>query len=187
MNIQRKKLDGLFEITLDPKRDDRGFFMRLFDDKIFRDAGLNTNWQQESRSFTAKKNTLRGLHVSLPPSVEGKMIHALHGKMLWVSVDLRLKSKTFGQWDSIILDGQKPSWLVASRGFGHGCLSLEDSCDLLIKADTPYSEIHGTGIRWDDPELKIDWKLETKAPLISPKDQTYGSFQEFQKAHKGIE
>ena len=187
MKLLKKRLDGVFEIPLDPRRDERGFFIRIYDDQIFRDLNLNTKWFQDSRSFTARKNTLRGLHVSLPPSLEGKFIHAVRGAMLWVVVDLRLKSKTFGEWESVILTDQNPSAIYVERGFGHGCRSLTDDCDLFIKADNHYSEAHGTGIAWNDPDLDIDWKLEGTVPLVSARDQAYGSFQDFRGKHGGIE
>lgn len=186
MKLQKKKIVGLYEIELEPRRDERGFFMRIFDNQIFQQLGLNHQWFQDSRSYTEKKHTLRGLHVSLSPALEGKMIHTLCGTVLWISVDVRVHSPTFGQWESTVLTSQKPSILYAERGFAHGCLSLEDHCDLLLKADNHYSDAHGTGIHWNDPDLKIDWGIQGAPNLISERDQSYGSFKEFREKYKGV-
>lgn len=187
MHIEPLGLDGLFVITPQPAADHRGSFTRLFDVDTFTEAGLNTRWLQESRSYTAKRNTIRGLHASLPPAVEGKTITAVRGEVLWVSVDIRRASATFGQWESTQLSGENYTTLYAARGFAHGCVSLTDDCDLLLRADTRYSEQYGTGIAWDDPDLAIDWQIGSSAPFISVRDRRYNSFEHFRKTIGGVE
>lgn len=119
---------------------------RWFDVQVFAEAGLNTQWLQESCSYTQRKNTVRGLHMTLPPSLKGKTITALQGRMQRISVDLGQDSPTFPQRESIILDGEQHNTLYAAKGFAHGCLSPSDACCLLLRADSRYSEVHGTGI-----------------------------------------
>lgn len=180
------RLSGLFRIEPEPLADNRGSFSRLFDSDAFTEAGLNTTWLQESRSYTERRHTVRGIHASLPPAVEGKTITAIRGEMLWVSVDIRRDSGTFGQWESIRLSGSDFTTLYAARGFAHGCVSLTDGCDLLLRADTRYSDQHGTGIAWNDPELAIDWQIGTIKPIISDRDRGYSSFEHFRDTFGGI-
>ncbi len=186
MEIQERKLKGIFEIIPSPYTDERGHMARLLDNEIFEKAGLNIKWVQESCSYTKKRHTIRGLHVSLPPSLEGKTITAISGKVLWVVVDIRKSSKTFGQWDSIILSNELVNTLYASRGFAHGCLSLTDNCNLLLRADSYFSDKHGTGIIWNDKELSIDWPLNGASPIISERDSRHQSFSEFKKKYGGV-
>lgn len=186
MTIKPRKLKGIFEIIPSPHRDTRGYMVRLFDAEIFRQAGLETTWVQESRSHTRRKHTLRGLHVSLPPALEGKTITAIHGEVLWVVVDVRRGSETFGQWDAVVLSAERNNTLYAERGFAHGCLSLTDECDLLLRADTPFSEQHGTGIVWSDEELSIDWRLAGEEPFVSERDRQYPTFKQFKEQYGGV-
>lgn len=186
MEIRELKLKGIYEIISMPRIDERGYMVRLYDDKIFENVGFNTKWIQESRSYTKKKYTIRGLHVSLPPSLEGKTISIISGKVLWVVVDIRRNSNTFGQWASIILSDELMNTLYASRGFAHGCLSLTDNCDLLLRADNYYSDANGTGIHWNDKELNIDWSLNGIVPIISERDRNYKTFSEFKEKYGGV-
>jgi len=186
MEIREKTIEGFFEIIPSPIEDDRGYMARWFDDKIFEQAGLNNEWVQESCSYTKKKNIIRGLHVSLPPALEGKTITALTGNVLWVVVDVRKNSTTFGQWESTVLSGETHNTICAGRGFAHGCVSLTDNCSLLLRADTYFSDTHGTGIVWNDKELAIDWELNAVEPIICKRDKKNPSFSEFRAKYGGV-
>lgn len=187
MEIRPLALAGLFEIAPAVRRDHRGSLARLFDVDAFAAAGLTTAWVQESRSSTAKRHTVRGLHATLPPSVEGKTITALHGRMLWVSLDVRKASATFGRWASLELDAERSNTLYAARGFAHGCVSLADDCELLLRSDMRFVEQHGMGIVWDDPDLAIDWQLGGATPVISDRDRQYPTFKHFKETIGGID
>lgn len=179
IEIHKKKLDGLIEMVPDVYEDERGFLARLYDEKVFKDLGLPTRWTEESHHYTKKKNILRGLYLQSEPFSEGKLLRVIRGEMLWVSVDVRENSKTFGYWDSVILSDTRRNLLSAARGFAHGCLSLTDGVDLLIKSDNYFSEAHGAGIIWNDKDLKIDWNLNGSLPYISGRDRGYQTFREF--------
>ena len=187
MKIEQRRLRGLFEITPEASADHRGSFTRLFDVDTFRAAGLNTVWAQESRSYTAKKHTVRGIHASLPPALEGKTITPVRGDVLWIAVDVRRGSDTFGKWEAVRLSSATYNTLYAARGFAHGCISLTDDCDLLLRADTPYSDYHGTGIAWNDPDLAIDWGLDGGVPIMSDRDRSYPSFRHFRDTIGGVD
>lgn len=186
MKIKKKKINGFVEIIAESYTDERGFLTRLYDEKIFQSLGLNTKWTQESHHHTYKKYTLRGLHVQLPPFSEGKLLRVTRGKLLWVVIDLREDSKTFGQWDSVILSDEAKNSIYIERGFGHGCLSLTDNVDLMIKSDNYFSPKHGVGIIWNDKDLNVDWNLKGNAPFICKRDKNYPTFKDFKEKYGGI-
>lgn len=181
VSIEPKKMNGLYEIFPEVFYDDRGFLARMYDDRIFSKLGIAVRWTEQSHHHTARKYILRGLHMSLPPYSEGKLLRVIRGEMLWVSVDVRTKSETFGCWDSIVLSESKKNLLFATRGFAHGCLSLTDSVDLIINSDNYFSDEHGMGIIWHDTDLNIDWQLNGAKPTVSERDRGYSSFAEFRK------
>lgn len=187
MRVEKKKLSGLYEVISEPCIDERGMLVRMYDEKEFKSLSLNTVWVQESYSRTDKKGTLRGIHVQFPPFTEAKLIRMIRGRMLWVVVDLRKNSETFGLWESCELLGAKTSCIYVERGFGHGCVSLSDGCDMVIMSDNYYSNEHGAGITWNDKELNIDWHLEGITPVISENHKSYPPFSEFCEKYGGVE
>lgn len=186
MEIKKKKLEGFIEIVPEVYEDERGFLARLYDERIFKDLELPTKWTEESHHHTRKKGILRGLYVQLPPFSEGKLLHVTKGEMLWVSVDVRKGSKTFGLWDSVILSDKVKNLLCVASGLAHGCLSLTDDVDLIIKSDNYFSAEHGVGIIWNDVDLNIDWNLGGNAPFLSERDKNYSSFKAFKEKYGGI-
>jgi len=187
MKIQKKKLNGFFEIISEPYIDHRGFMVHLYDEKIFKSFGLNTKWVQEGWSHTEKKYTIRGLSASRSPFLEGKIVTAIKGEMLWVVVDLRKNSETFGHWESIVLSGNKNTSIYVKRGFANGCMSLSDNCDLVFLSWNYFSEEHQIGIIWNDPELNIDWNLKDISPIMSEGHRNYATFKEFKEKYGGLD
>jgi dTDP-4-dehydrorhamnose 3,5-epimerase len=186
MRLQERKLSGVYEITSTAHEDFRGFMVRKVDLDTLKDWGLERHWVQESLSHTKKVHTVRGLHVQLPPYEEAKMISIVRGTSKWVVVDLRLDSDTFGQWDSVILSQELHNSLYVEQGFAHGCVSLSDGVDLLIHSDQRFTESHGTGIAWDDPDLGVDWGIGDAAVTISDRDGDYPSFNSFLENYRGL-
>ena len=184
MEIYKKKIDGFVELVPETYEDERGFLAPLYNEKVFRELGFPTRWVEEGHHHTRRKYTLRGLHVSLPPFSESKLLRVTKGEMLWVAVDVRKDSKTFGAWDSVVLSETRRNLLLATPGFAHGCLSLTDSVDLVFKSDNNFSETHGTGIIWNDPDLNIDWNLGDAIPFVSERDTGYSSFAVFKSNHE---
>lgn len=183
IEIRKGKLDGFVEIIPEVYEDERGFLVRLYDERIFKNLGFPVKWTEESHHHTKKKYILRGLYTQLPPFSEGKLLRVTNGEMLWVSVDVRKNSKTFGLWDSIVLSDKRKNLLYVTRGFTHGCLSLTDKVDLIIKSDNYFSEEHGVGIIWDDKDLNIDWNLDGNTPYISERDKKYPPFKVFKEKY----
>ena len=177
MEIRPLKLSGTYEILLQPRRDERGYFMRVYDADTFRTGDLTTEWVQENQAFSSRKGVVRGLHFQKPPFSETKFVRVVHGAVLDVFVDLRRDSKSYGQWDALELTSQNQRALYLPRGFAHGYCTLSDESLVLYKVDSRYSPDAEGGIRWDDPDLAIPWPVEN--PLISAKDSKWTLLREF--------
>ena len=166
MQIRTTSFDGLIEIFPDVFADDRGWFYEFYKEETFKKNHLHYIFVQENQSFS-KKGVVRGLHFQHPPYAQAKLVTALTGKVLDVVVDLRPTSKTFKQTYYCLLESSKRNMLLVPEGFAHGFSALEDSI-FFYKCSNVYNRESEAGIRWDDPELKIEWRVEN--PIISRKD-----------------
>jgi dTDP-4-dehydrorhamnose 3,5-epimerase len=166
MQIKTTSFEGLIEIFPDVFVDDRGWFFEFYKEETFRKNHLHYSFVQENQSFS-KKGVIRGLHFQQPPNAQAKLVTALTGKVLDVVVDLRPASRTFKQKYYCLLESSKRNMLLIPEGFAHGFAALEDSI-FFYKCSKVYNRESEAGIRWDDPELKIDWSIEN--PTISAKD-----------------
>ena len=175
------KLKGLYKISHEVLRDDRGSISHQFNKQEYERRKIKIEPEQILHHKTLKKQTLRGIHYSLPPYSESKLVIPITGIMFWVVVDLRKSSKTFGDWESFNLEANKVSFFAES-GFGHGCLSLTDNVNLTIIASKSHSDKHSSGIIWNDKTLNIKWPLQGENPfLISNNHSNNYKFEEFVK------
>lgn len=177
MEISSLKLEGSFEIQLMPRGDNRGYFMRTYDKELFAQHGLQTAWAQENQSLSTRINIIRGLHFLRPPHTETKLIRVVQGKILDVFVDLRKNSKTFGQWDSIELSEDNHKAVYIPKGFAHGFLTLAKTVLVQYKVDSAYVAEYDDGIRWNDPNVGINWAVET--PVLSERDKNLQFLADF--------
>lgn len=184
MEIKERKLKGSFEITLKPHFDERGFFMRSFDDTIFKDRGIERKWVQENHSRSEAKGIIRGLHFQLPPFSETKMVRCIKGAVLDVFVDLREGSETFGKWDSIELSEENKKIIYIPRGFAHGFCTLTAISEVIYKVDNYYSKESECGLLWNDLNLDINWPVSV--PILSEKDRNNMTFEQFINKFKEI-
>ena len=166
MQIKTTSFEGLIEIFPDVFADDRGWFYEFYKEGTFKKNHLHYSFVQENQSFS-KKGVVRGLHFQHPPYAQAKLVTALTGKVLDVVVDLRPTSKTFKQKYYCLLESSKRNMLLIPEGFAHGFSALEDSI-FFYKCSNVYNRGSEAGIRWDDPDLKIEWRVEN--PIISGKD-----------------
>lgn len=174
------KLSGVFEIYLDPKSDDRGFFARSWCQKEFKEHGLNPKLVQCNVSFNARKGTLRGLHYQAAPYPEEKLVRCVRGAIYDVVVDLRPYSATFKEWIGIVLSSRDRNMVYVPEGCGHGFLTLEHETEVHYQMSEFYYPELARGVRWDDPAFHIAWPDTVK--VISERDRTYRSFEEVQCA-----
>ena len=184
MRIEKKKLEGVFEIQLEPREDGRGFFMRVYDDEVFKKHGIHINWVQENHSLSVDKGIIRGMHFQFPPHSETKLVRTVAGKIYDVFIDLRKGSPTFGQWDSIILSADNKKMIYIPRGFAHGFCTLSKNCEVIYKVDNYYTPDSEGTIKWNDSGLGIDWPIDN--PILSEKDSNASSFEDFVKIYSGL-
>jgi len=177
VEITPLKLSGTFLIASPRRSDERGYFMRAYDRRAFAGMGLVTDWEQESLSFNREAGTIRGLHFQMPPAIETKMVRVLSGGILDVFVDLRRDSQTYGKWDSVLLSADEGKAVYLAAGFAHGFRTLEPETLIAYKIDVPYSPESAGGLRWDDPDLNIDWGISDA--IISDRDARLDNFKEF--------
>jgi dTDP-4-dehydrorhamnose 3,5-epimerase len=154
--------------------DDRGFFLESWNAKSFADAGLDLAFVQDNHSRSAK-GVLRGLHYQLA-NPQGKLVRVTIGRVFDVAVDLRRSSAHFGRWFGVELSATNKAMLWVPPGFGHGFVVLSDTADFLYKCTTLYAPADERAIRWDDPDLAIDWRLDGATPLLSAKDAVASRF-----------
>jgi len=171
MEFIKTNLKDAYLVKLEKKEDDRGFFARVWDKKIFDKMGLDTNLMQSNISLSKKKGTLRGMHYQKYPFEETKLIRCTHGKIYNVIIDLRPKSETFLKWEGIELDGKNHILRYIPKGFANGIQALEDNSQLFYHVSQFYTAEAEQGIRWDDPTFGINWPLEPT--VISEKDRTW--------------
>jgi dTDP-4-dehydrorhamnose 3,5-epimerase len=177
MEIRELKLKGLYEIQLTPACDERGYFMRTYDDTTFRDRGLSTAWVQENQSLSIRRGTVRGLHFQHPPHTDTKLVRVAVGAVFDVCVDLRKGSTTYGQWDSVELTAENLKCVYIPKGFAHGFCTLTERTVVLYKVDSCYAPDHQGGLRWNDETLAIPWPVE--APTLSARDSRLPYFSDF--------
>ncbi len=175
----------MFEVTPEPVEDNRGFFMRTYDDKVFKSSGLHRNWVQENHSLSRKKGTLRGLHFQFQPHSETKLVRAVSGEIYMAFVDLRKGSSSFGKWDSVILSESNKKMLYLPKGLALGMCTLMENCTLLYKMDNYYSPESEGVVKWNDPDIGIAWPV--KEPVLSEKDSKAKSLKEFEETYGGLE
>ncbi|MGE4376817.1 MAG: dTDP-4-dehydrorhamnose 3,5-epimerase [Burkholderiaceae bacterium] len=157
-------------LILEPKvfGDERGFFFESYNQRDFAQAtGLQVAFVQDNHSRSAK-NVLRGLHYQVQQP-QGKLVRVVQGEVFDVAVDLRKKSKTFGQWVGEILSAENKRQLWIPAGFAHGFVVLSDTAEFLYKTTDYYAPAHERCIRWDDPAIGIHWPIAAP-PILAAKD-----------------
>ena len=168
MPVIETNLKGVFIIEPKVFGDARGWFMETWSKAKFDAAGLNYDFVQDNQSFSAQKGTLRGLHYQLNPMAQAKLVRCTRGELLDVAVDIRKNSPQFGKWTSAILSAENKRQLLIPRGFAHGFITLTDNVEVQYKADNFYAPQCEGNIRWDDPQIGIDWKIEPT--ILADKD-----------------
>ena len=171
MKFFETNLKGSYIIELEKLEDERGFFTRVWDKKIFQNKELNSKLVQISFSFNKKKGTLRGMHFQEKPFEETKIVRCIKGKIFDVIIDLRSNSKTYRKWISIELNSNDLKMIYIPEGFAHGFQTLEDNTEVMYQMSNWFSQDHVKGIKWNDQKFNIKWPIND--PIISKKDQSY--------------
>jgi dTDP-4-dehydrorhamnose 3,5-epimerase len=167
MEVSKFEIDGLLLITPKVFHDDRGYFFESYNESLMQANGITLRFVQDNQSCS-RKGVLRGLHFQAPPFDQGKLVRVVRGSVLDVAVDIRKDSPTYGQHIGVTLSAVNQKMLWIPPGFAHGFLSLEEDTIFLYKCTNVYDRASEGGLRWNDPDLGIQWG--EKEPLVSTKD-----------------
>lgn len=157
--------------------DDRGYFLESYNEAKFQELGISTHFVQDNES-SSSKGVLRGLHFQKPPFAQAKLIRVIKGAVLDIAVDLRKQSKSYGRWEAIELNEDNKWMFYIPEGFAHGFLALENETIFTYKCSHLYNKEAEGALRWDDPDLSIDWGITTP-PTLSEKDKIAPLFSNF--------
>ena len=179
MNVIETALAGVRILEPQVFGDTRGWFMESWSKKKMEDAGILVDFVQDNHSFSAQKGTLRGLHYQLNPMAQAKLLRVSRGAIFDVAVDIRRGSPTYAKWVGVELTAENYRQLFVPRGFAHGFITLTDDVEVQYKADNLYAPTCDGNIRWDDPEIGVEWPLapvvlsekDAKAPLLSARTE----------------
>lgn len=166
MKIIPTKIPEVKIIEPDVFGDHRGYFFETWSEPKY--AELNFVPVQDNESFTAKKGTLRGLHFQQDPMAQSKIVRVVRGAVMDVAVDIRKGSPTYLQWVAVELSEENKRQFYIPRGFAHGFLTLTDDVIFCYKVDNLYSKECDRSIRFDDPDISVDWGISD--PVLSEKD-----------------
>jgi dTDP-4-dehydrorhamnose 3,5-epimerase len=151
--------------------DERGYFSETYSRDAFSAAGHGVEWIQDNQSYSQHPGTVRGLHFQEPPVAQAKLVRVLRGAIFDVAVDIRKGSPSFGRWVGIELSPDLGNQLLVPIGFAHGFITLRPDTEVFYKVSDRYSKDHERAIRWDDPQIGIDWPLSIGEPMLSNKDR----------------
>ncbi|WP_166418825.1 dTDP-4-dehydrorhamnose 3,5-epimerase [Cochlodiniinecator piscidefendens] len=170
MNIERTPLAGLLILTPDRFTDARGFFSESWNKKRLIEFGLNMDFVQDNHSLSQDTGTIRGLHYQSPPHAQGKLVRCGRGCLFDVAVDIRLGSPTYKQWFGIELSFDNGKQLYIPEGFLHGFVTRAPMTEVIYKCTDYYAPRNDGAVRFDDPELDIDWGIQPDQAKLSDKD-----------------
>lgn len=178
MKATETKLKGCFILEPTKFGDSRGYFFESFNAQTFNKlTNTQTHFVQDNQSYSTR-GVLRGLHAQAGEHAQAKLVRVLEGKVIDVAVDARPDSETFGQHVAVELSAENNLQLFVPRGFLHGFVVLSDTATFFYKCDNFYNKASECGVKFDDPELGIDWGMSADEFIISDKDQVLPAFSE---------
>lgn len=180
MQIEETDLPGV--LILIPRRfgDARGWFSEVWSQRTLADAGIEMDFVQDNHSYSRDSGTVRGLHFQSPPQAQAKLVRCARGRVFDVAVDIRLGSPTFGRWTGIELSAENGRQLLIPDGFLHGFVTREPDSEVLYKCTGFYAPDCEGSVRFDDPDLGIDWGIDAQEAVLSDKDAVAGAFRDLQ-------
>lgn len=182
MKAEKTKLEGCYIIHDTVFPDSRGYFFESFNQQKFTElTGHSIPFVQDNQSFSSK-GVLRGLHFQKGDAAQSKLVRVITGKVLDVAVDIRKESPTFGQHVAVELSGDSHTQLFVPRGFAHGFIVLSETATFFYKCDNFYNKTAEGGIRYDDPEIGINWGLPAEELILSEKDLVLPTLQEYKQS-----
>ena len=175
INLKSNKgepLEGLFYTIPNVFFDERGYFLESWNSNLLNNyLGKELDFTQDNIS-KSKKNILRGLHYQVNPKSQSKLVRCISGSIFDVAVDIRINSKTFGQWAGLKLSEENKFQLLVPEGFAHGFLSLEENTIVYYKTSRIWDKNSERTIIWNDENIGISWPLNDNIPILSSRDKT---------------
>lgn len=178
MKVTDTKINGLLVIEPKVYKDNRGYFFESFNSSKLPVEVAQIDWVQENESFSTK-GVLRGLHFQIGTMAQSKLVRVIAGSIYDVAVDVRKDSPSFGQWFGIHLNGENKKQLFIPRGFAHGFVVLSETATFLYKCDNFYAPEAEGGVIYNDPQLGIEWPIDTEEMIISEKDRNLPSLADY--------
>jgi dTDP-4-dehydrorhamnose 3,5-epimerase len=177
MKVEKTSIPGLLVIHPQVFQDERGFFFESYNERVFKEAGIDRAWRQDNHA-RSRRNIIRALHYQRGLG-QAKLVRCTLGAVWDVAVDIRPDSPTFGRWHAVELTEENKSMLYIPPGLAHGYAVLSDVADVLYKVDRHYDREIEAGIAWDDPEIGIEWPVSD--PILSARDRSNPSFASYRK------
>lgn len=179
MKIETTPLPGVVILTPARHGDNRGFFSETWNRTRLAEAGIDIDWVQDNQSLSATPGTVRGLHFQTPPHAQDKLVRCGRGRLFDVAVDIRRGSPTYGRWTGAELSAENGRQLLVPKGFAHGFVTREPDTEILYKCSDSYAPDCDAGLRWNDPDIGVDWGLSGD-PVLSGKDAEAPFLREFE-------
>lgn len=176
MKVIETGLEGCYVIEPRVFEDERGYFVETYNEKNYKENGIDAVFVQDNQSFTKQAGIIRGMHLQLEPMAQTKLVRCTQGAVYDVAVDLRKDSPTYLKWFGIELSAENHKQLFIPRGFAHGFQALTDNVIFQYKVDNYYSKAHEIGFSFSDPDVNIDWPL--KVTIQSEKDMNAPKIKE---------
>lgn len=170
MTITKTFIPGLLIIEPEVLTDNRGYFYESYNQRELKRHNIPNVFVQDNQSKSVF-GVLRGLHYQIDPFAQAKLVRVLQGEVFDVAVDLRQGSPTYLKWEGEILSAENKKQMFIPRGFAHGFIVLSETAEFFYKCDNFYSREHEAGIRYDDPQLNIDWQIAKEKIILSEKDR----------------
>lgn len=179
VHVEETKLSGVLILT--PRRfgDDRGFFSEVYNKDTLAKHGVSVEFVQDNHSLSRQVGTVRGLHFQAPPRAQDKLVRVGAGRVIDVAVDIRKGSPTYGEWVSVELSAETGNQIFIPKGFLHGFATLEPDSELLYKCSDVYAPDCDGAVRFDDPDIGIDWGLDLSNAILSDKDSKAPLLKDF--------
>jgi dTDP-4-dehydrorhamnose 3,5-epimerase len=178
MNVIERSIPDVKLIVPLKHGDHRGFFAETYNKAALAEAGIELDFVQDNHSLSADQGTVRGLHFQIPPYAQDKLVRVVRGAIFDVAVDLRKGSPTLGQHVSTVISAQEWNQILVPIGFAHGFCTLEPNTEVIYKVTNFYAPAHDKGCLWNDPDLGVDWPVDTAAAIVSDRDQSFPKLSE---------
>jgi dTDP-4-dehydrorhamnose 3,5-epimerase len=179
MHVDQTGIPGLLILTPARFGDARGFFSETWNRERLSEHGVDIDFVQDNHSLSAAVGTVRGLHFQAPPHAQAKLVRCGRGALFDVAVDIRKGSPTYGRWFGLDLTFENGKQLLIPAGFAHGFATREPDTEIIYKCSDYYAPEAEGALRYDDPDIGIDWGLGSSEAILSDKDAAAGAFAGF--------